>query len=246
MKPSYYLFISVLLIVSACGTFNGTRIKYQRTADTFTEEPQTKKVFAETAEISSDYSSPILEKVKTVEDHPVVQTLNETPAKQIECDTLLMNSGMIMSALIVEVDEKYIHTRKCEEPEGKIYKIDKNLVKEIRWANGEKTVTTIEADSLPQIQPERLHSAKMTFVFGLLSFIPIVGVAFAITAIIGGIISLRKIKKYPNRYHYSDKQKATNGIIFAGIGILISVLFFIWTVLNPITLLGSGSLLSGL
>jgi hypothetical protein len=62
---------------------------------------------------------------------------------------------------------------------------------------------------------------KIGFTFSLIGLIPVVGIPFAILAIIYGAKSLRNLKKYPGAYR--GKGFAIASIILGGLGFLLSV-----------------------
>jgi len=126
--------------------------------------------------------------------------------KAEECDVLLLTSGEELEGKVTEIGINTITYKKCGWPDGPDYKIERNTVASITYANG--TVEQIEAieyvveppTSEVSVGAREVKNTRVLsitgFIFSLLS-IPIP--FLAIPGIVISAIAMRKGRSYPEQ-----------------------------------------------
>jgi hypothetical protein len=132
------------------------------------------------------------------------------------CDTIVLISGEKIVGKILEIKRNdYIKYKLCGNDEGNTLKLDMAQVSMIKYS----------------IQFETEDIGKNAYKYGLLSAIIFsAGIILGPIAVIYGVLSLSKIKKYPERY--KGRIKAIIGIILGSIGIICSILFFLFAFMS--------------
>jgi uncharacterized membrane protein len=145
------------------------------------------------------------------------------------CDTIVFHSGERISAQVLEITSAEIKYKKCENPEGPSYFVERKDVFSINYANGSKEIIT--AVKLREVSTKEKPSSDHRRIepLGLTGFIiSIVGLLVPIISILGlvfGIISLVKIAKNPAIF--SGKGFGISAIIISLLTIILTILFII-------------------
>ena len=128
-----------------------------------------------------------------------------------DCDNIILLNGEEIQANVMEVGKEEIRYKKCNIPDSPVYVLKRSEVFMIKYQNGTKDIITPANKESNIIKTEG---------FGLVSFIvgAIGGLPLGILALIFGVISLRRIKKYPGKY--KGKGFAIAGIILGLLGII--------------------------
>jgi hypothetical protein len=141
------------------------------------------------------------------------------------CDKITFLNGEEISVKLIEIGDNFVKYKKCDNIDGPIYNTSKEKLFMITFSNGTKEVIDhknekIEENNTPKYnyqpsnndsEPEVNGFAIASFVFGLLGFIPLVG-------LILGAIANKQITKEPNRFKGSG---------FATAGILLSIFWLV-------------------
>lgn len=141
------------------------------------------------------------------------------------CDKITFLNGEEISVKLIEIGDNFVKYKKCDNIDGPIYNTSKEKLFMITFSNGTKEVIDhknekIEEKNTPKYnyqpsnndsEPEVNGLAIASFVFGLLGFIPLVG-------LILGAIANKQITKEPNRFKGSG---------FATAGILLSIFWLV-------------------
>jgi hypothetical protein len=141
------------------------------------------------------------------------------------CDKITFLNGNEEEVKLIEIGDDFVKYKKCNNLDGPIYNTSKDKLFMITHSNGTKEVIDhkyekIEENNTPKYnyqpsnndsEPEVNGLAIASFVFGLLGFIPLVG-------LILGAIANKQITKQPNRFKGSG---------FAIAGILLSIFWLV-------------------
>ncbi len=133
------------------------------------------------------------------------------------CDNIILANGEEIAAIVTEVGTEEIRYKKCNTPDGPIYKLKRSEVFMIKYQNGTKDIIT-PANKETQV--------KKTEGFGLVSFIigMVGGLPLGILALIFGVISLSRFKKEPGKY--KGKGFAIAGAFLGLIGVFLLIYLF--------------------
>jgi hypothetical protein len=153
---------------------------------------------------------------------------------QVNCDVILLKNGEEISAKVIEIGVYELKYKKCDNIDGPTFSILKKDVFMIKYPNGNRDVfkddvgekkntvgqenEDIKTESKSDFQKELNGLALTSFLFGILGFIPILGIIF-------GIIGLNQIKSNPRKY--SGEGFAIGGIILSVIWIFVLLLIFL-------------------
>jgi hypothetical protein len=143
-----------------------------------------------------------------------------------ECDLIKLKNGKEIKGKVVEVSPNIIKYTNCNDESGQLITIVKADVAMIAYNNGTKDNFT----NAPRGEDNRLTDdvvnrktrkyAKLSVLFGILSFIPAYGVVLGIFAITFGASSLRKFNKYP--LEEQVKKRALIGLWLGISGLIVS------------------------
>lgn len=161
----------------------------------------------------------------------VSKPINKTKAlrKQLQtndsCDIIVFRNGDEVSAKVLEISPEAVKYKKCKSPEGPQYVAKKSDIRMIRFANGtEDKFENNSYDPYSKYYEKRSNypretpqSAIASLTLGITGFIFFLG---SIPAIILGIVSIKKIKKEPEKY-------TGEGLAWTGIGLGIAKLLLL-------------------
>lgn len=148
-----------------------------------------------------------------------------------DCDMLLFRSGEEVSVKVLEIGTQEIKYKKCDNQQGPTISVLKSDVFMITYANGSKDV--FKAESNPTTSNDNTSTtnnnssntpaqtnglAVASLIFGLLGFIPVLGLIF-------GLNALRQINNNPGKY--TGRGMAVAGIILSILWIVLLILFFL-------------------
>lgn len=150
-------------------------------------------------------------------------TIGNMPPVNPECDVVTLKDGTDLSCKVLEINDKEIKYKKCENQDGPIYVINKKEVFRISYANGTKEVINqITLDKKNDTKLEGLSLASMILgILSVLSFFTILGGLFGLLAIILGIIGLNKTK---NKEKFYGQGFAIAGIATGAVGLILALL----------------------
>lgn len=143
------------------------------------------------------------------------------------CDIIDFIDHQRILVKVLEIDQVNIKYKKCGVANAPEQTVAKSKVNYILFSNGLKevmhvteTVTAPVKKTIPAAQngytePQDHISAKMSWIFGICAYIPIVGWIFALMAIIHGAIALTSINNKPEKY-----KGATQAIVGIALGVL--------------------------
>jgi hypothetical protein len=140
-----------------------------------------------------------------------------------ECDVVTLKDGTDVSCKVLEINEKEIKYKKCENLEGPVYIINKKYIFRIVYANGTKEVINqIKLDEKIGTKLDGISLTSMILgILSALSFFTIWGAIFGFLAIIFGIIGLNRTKNKEKRH---GKGFAIAGLITGAFGLLFALL----------------------
>ncbi len=147
-------------------------------------------------------------------------------------DMITMKNGDELKVKVIEINDKEIKYKRCDNLDGPLITVNKSDVFMIKYANGTKEVfkdtpsTKPNQQQQPQNngnknvnkQPEVLPLAIASLVAGLL-WVYFLG---SIAAIIMGAIAIRKINEEPGKYQ--GKGLAIAGIVLGALAMFILIL----------------------
>jgi hypothetical protein len=163
---------------------------------------------------------------ETVPVLPEKSMLFSRTAIKDSCDVIELKDNQRILAKVREITPGVIKYYKCGETSELI--ISKSLVSSITYSNGLKETIAFEKENAPspsiqvKSEPEEHISAKMSWIFGICAFVPVVGWIFAIMAIVHGIIATVSIKNHPDKY--KGAVQAIVGIALGVAGLLAGLL----------------------
>jgi hypothetical protein len=149
------------------------------------------------------------------------------------CDRITFLNGDEEEVKLIEIGDDYIKYKRCDNLDGPTYNVSKTKVFMILYYNGKKEVIEHNAaDEKPKYQEQTKNNnnqynsseseingfALASFVFGILGFIPLLG-------IILGVIANNQISKNPNKYKGKGFAIAGIALSFFWIFILLLLLF---------------------
>jgi hypothetical protein len=162
------------------------------------------------------------------------------PALVIEdCDVIIQKNGKEIKVKVTEINPVTIKYKNCDEPSGQELSIRKSEVLRVKYSNGTEEIfpdvpeTQIKAAVKPISNVERKvrRMSKLSILFGVLSFIPLYGIVLGVLAIVFGSMAMHKNKE--NGINNPDyKKKATIGLLLGVGGILVSIGFGIWLIMD--------------
>ncbi|MFY9311221.1 MAG: hypothetical protein WAQ28_19410 [Bacteroidia bacterium] len=165
---------------------------------------------------------------------------SDEPALIIEeCDVIVQKSGSEIKVKVTEINPVTVKYRNCDEPSGQELSIRKSEVLRVKYSNGTEEIfpdvpeTQIKAAVKPISNVERKvrRMSKLSILFGVLSFIPLYGIVLGVLAIVFGSMAMHKNKE--NGINNPDyKKKATIGLLLGVGGILVSIGFGIWLIMD--------------
>lgn len=158
------------------------------------------------------------------------------PALTIEeCDVIIQKNGKEIKAKVTEINPVNIKYKNCDDPSSPEISISKSDVQRVKYSNGTEevfqdepeTVTKAAVKPVSNIERKVRRMSKLSILFGILSFIPLYGLALGVVAIIFGSMAMHKNKE--NGINNPDyRKKALIGMLLGIGGILVSLGFAIW------------------
>jgi len=159
------------------------------------------KVLAESSDPVADAGQPIFQQHGTP---PIFSPAQKRLAAE-ECDIIIMRNGDEIKAKVSEIGYDFIKYKRCDNPDGPQYTVQKSEVFMIKYPNGTKDI--IEAPSAPKqaASPYEKPLKKPVYkpaifaliiaVVGLFMPVELIGLFFAmeIAALVIGILSINKI-----------------------------------------------------
>ena len=153
----------------------------------------------------------------------------------IECDVIILKSGVEISAKVLEISPTEIKYKKCENLEGPTYGILKGDVFMIKYSNGSKEIMASE-NIPPQNNSQApannnsnqndnssnepvTHWAAIVGMICSLVGLFLFGLVLGLAGIIFSAIALSAIKKNPEKY--KGKGMAITGLVAGGIGLVL-------------------------
>lgn len=162
------------------------------------------------------------------------------------CDIIDFKDHQRMLVKVLEIDQLNIKYRKCSDVNAPEQVVSKSKVNYIQFSNGLKEMMPVMEEvptvkKVVPLKPEKITtepqdhiSAKMSWIFGICAYVPIVGWIFALMAIVHGVIALTAINNKPEKY---------KGETQAIVGILLGILGLIAGAIAVFLTLGPGSVL---
>jgi hypothetical protein len=151
------------------------------------------------------------------------------------CDTVVFKAGNEIMVKVIEIGLNEIKYRECENLQGPVISLLKSDVFVIKYPNGTRDFFNDAAPVISTGTVNKTYNATPTkteglgtagFIASILGLL-IAGIPLGTFAIIAGIISQGKIKKYPERF--KGKGLATAAIII-GLLDVIGVLIYLATI----------------
>ena len=142
-----------------------------------------------------------------VEKHAIVSS---------ECDNIILKNGEEISAKIVEITPDIIKYKKCNNLDGPLISIYKSDILMLRYADGTKDIINVAEERKSRSEYKKDNPFSNLGIFSIMSGVfswIILGIIFAPTGIIFGIISLLR-----------DENKVPGTV-----GLVISSIAFIFT-----------------
>lgn len=129
--------------------------------------------------------------------------------QQAGCDTLVLRSGSVLLGKVEEIGQSEIKYRKCDNLNGPFISLAKSEVVQIKFMNGTREVITSDnPGTIPvyagrpaqdNVPPRTEGLAVAGFIASIVGLF-IAGIPLGTLAVIFGMLSLSKIKRYPARY----------------------------------------------
>lgn len=152
-----------------------------------------------------------------------------------ECDKILLRTGDVISAKVIEINSKEVKYKNCNNPDGPLIIINKNTVSKITYKNGYSEEFPVETEPVvTKTVPQKSFSANNSnygridplaitaFVLAILGFLTFFTF---IAGLILGIISESRIKASNGALTGSGFAKAS--IIISALMILLFLLIII-------------------
>jgi hypothetical protein len=152
------------------------------------------------------YYSPIPEK-----NTDMSEQYTDIIAQSSVCDTIVLNSGSVLTGKVEEIGQTEVKYRKCNNLNGPVISILRSDIKIIKYSNGtfdsiasDKPIPTgnpsVFTNQLPVNAPAKTEGLAIAgFVSGLVGLF-IAGIPLGTLGVIFGAVSLNKMKKYPGRF----------------------------------------------
>lgn len=160
---------------------------------------------------------------------PVIST--PLTATQSACDTLVLNNGSRIPAIIVEMGSEHIRYRECGNPSGPIFAVMRSVITEIKFSQEKSSYITVDTPPAPahvsaiaNAEPARIEGLAIAGFTAAVVGLLIAGIPLGAVAIIFGGISLAKIKSNPSRF--KGKGLGITAVIL-GIIDIVGVLIFL-------------------
>jgi len=158
------------------------------------------------------------------------------------CDTIILKSGSLYIGKVEEIGQNEIKYRRCDNLSGPIISILKSDVSLIKYSNGNREVISTPSNAVAHnsIQQRDDNGQKQEYLGLIGSSIGTLGMAIGaislslvglwlwtgLAAVILGSISLRKLKKHPEKYLNVQRSKTTawTSIVIGAIAIIAFVI----------------------
>jgi hypothetical protein len=119
------------------------------------------------------------------------------------CDTIVLRNGDLLEGKVLEIGEREIRYRKCDNPEGPVFVTNITDVFMIKYPNGTRDYFTTERSTAPSMAgkaPKKTDGMAVAGFVGSLVGLFIAGIPLGIMAIVFGFVSLGKMNRHPDRY----------------------------------------------
>lgn len=123
-------------------------------------------------------------------------------AQQV-CDTIVMRNGDILQGKVVEIGEREIRYKNCDNIQGPVLVVSLSDVFMIKYPNGTRDYFTTEksqASPRGSTLPRKTHGMALSGFIGSLVGLFILGIPLGIMAVVFGAVSIGSIDKHPERY----------------------------------------------
>ncbi len=137
------------------------------------------------------------------------------------CDTIVLRNGDIIQARVIEIGQREIRYKKCENDQGPALVIGLADVFMIKYPNGTRDYFTTEkttGSSGSNAMPKKMHGMALSGFIGSLVGLFILGIPLGIMAVVFGSVSLGKIDKHPERF--KGRGMAIASIIIGAVDII--------------------------
>jgi hypothetical protein len=122
---------------------------------------------------------------------------------QQSCDTIVLRNGDILQGKVVEIGEREIRYKNCDNIQGSSLVVSLSEVFMIKYPNGTRDYFTTERSQASpggSTLPKKTHGLALSGFIGSLVGLFVLGIPLGIMAVIFGSISLGSIDKHPERY----------------------------------------------
>jgi hypothetical protein len=140
------------------------------------------------------------------------------------CDNIILKNGDEIKVKVTEINEDVIKYVKCDNLNGPVYSLRRDLVLLIQYANGTKEVISA-IETVPtksDINTRKTYGLSILgFIMSILGWFVPIGFGFVLCAVafIFGILSIMKIRDNPMKY--KGMGLAITSLIIGLIGILL-------------------------
>jgi hypothetical protein len=148
---------------------------------------------------------------------------NRLNRRSEKCDTIVLSGGKLLIAMVIDVGEKEIRYRACENLKGPVFVVNIADVLMIRYPDGSRIAFNSgrRIPSSGATVSKKPHELALGGFFGSIMGIFILGVPLGMMAMILGAVGLRKINNYPERY--SGKGFAVLAMIMGFIDVMAAI-----------------------
>lgn len=193
--------------------------------------------YSESLTASSDnYFVPVHRNSNEVSS-PVPMELGErsddlTNGLQTGCDTIVLKSGSRIVARVEEIGQSEIRYRRCDNLNGPMISMAKTSVNRILYVNGthevmvsENPIVVNNYDVKPQYNPAPLKTEPLAIAGFIAAIVGLFigGIPLGTLAVIFGILSLGKLRRYPARF--KGRKLAIASIIIGFIAVIGAIYF---------------------
>jgi hypothetical protein len=122
---------------------------------------------------------------------------------QQACDTIVLRNGDILQGKVVEIGEREIRYKNCENIQGPVLVLSLSEVFMIKYPNGTRDYFTTErSQASPRVDalPKKTHGLALSGFIGSLVGLFVLGIPLGIMAVVFGSVSIGSIDKHPERY----------------------------------------------